>query len=270
MSHQYYKLEQLDNSFTILSSESIPLDDENIQQFIIQKNDDIPSTSSSNIEFLNIKQEPELMLSHEVIEEEEVQEVVEEQAVYAYEITRNERGKWISHKILQFFNFFIIQASLNVPFAMPTSKLSPISSVTFRFMQKSSFLRFRRATMHRKSSTHRPNLLCIHATSARKHSNINGTSRDTSSAVIDIFRISWSAISAALRQTTACSWRSINRDMRRTRSCWNARIVRRYLRRRRIWGHMSSCMWINARNAQRFLRQKVCWRFMRTKCIMRI
>lgn len=96
MSHQYYKLEHDSSSFTILSSESIPLDDENITQFIIQKNDQlesIPSTSSSSIEFLNIKHEPELMLQSEVIEEE-VQEVVEEeQAVYAYEITRNERGK---------------------------------------------------------------------------------------------------------------------------------------------------------------------------------
>lgn len=135
MSHQYYKLEQLDNessSFTILSSESIvPLDDENITQFIIQKNDDqlesIPSTSSSShIEYLNIKHEPELIMSSEVIEEEEVQEVVEEQAVYAYEITRNERGKNIWFKFDNFPSFFFFQASSNVQFAMLTLKLSQI------------------------------------------------------------------------------------------------------------------------------------------------
>lgn len=94
-----YKVE--DGTLTIYSDSGIPLD-ESITQFIIQKSEldsTLPSTSH-DINYLTIKQEQEvilpdlnLVIPQEVITTDEVQEVVEEASVYAYEITRNERGE---------------------------------------------------------------------------------------------------------------------------------------------------------------------------------
>jgi uncharacterized C2H2 Zn-finger protein len=94
----YYKIEALDDSnvLTILSSDQIPLD-ENITQFIIQRNEleNIPSTSNEFTYFIDdIKTEPEVMMPDLIMPDvEEVQEIVEEQAVDVYEITRNPQGE---------------------------------------------------------------------------------------------------------------------------------------------------------------------------------
>lgn len=169
-----------------------------------------------------------------------------------------------------FYLFLCIQVSSNVQFVMQILKSSPTWSVTFKFMQRNLSLKSRKETTHRKFWTAHPNLRYIRVISAVKHLNTNVTSADTSSAVIDIYRANSNAISAASRLTTPRSWMNTNKDTRRIRNYWNARIVQLCLRARRICELMNWCTSTNVRNVRKYSRQKVCLKFTRTKCTMRI